>query len=488
MRISSPPGIRYASPMRNEAPLIRLLEVEAFIHDVSTRMPFRYGIACMTAAPALHLRLTIEDSRGKTARGVAADGLPPRWFDKDPEKSLRQNVEDQVQAMTLARDIYLDCGARAATASEHWQAALPRVYQDCAKAGLNALTSAFGSSFFERAMLDALARLHGLSFFNLLKEDLTGLETSPILPDRPLEKLYCRHTVGLGDPIRSEDIPGEDRLLDGLPQALDECIDEYGLRYFKVKVCGDDETDLARIAELTTLFEQRCTDGYSITLDGNEQYRDPAQLIELLGRLAGEPSTGRFCERILFIEQPLSRETALSGDQEVGLRKLAGIRPIIIDESDDSLDSFERAAALGYSGTSHKNCKGIFKSLHNRRLICKLNEEAGRELYFQSAEDLANLPIIPLQQDLAAVAALGISHVERNGHHYFRGLEHLPRAEARAALEAHPDLYEPFEDSARLLIRNGSINVASLQGEGFGYSCALSLEERLPLEDWSCSM
>ncbi|HBO53417.1 MAG TPA: mandelate racemase, partial [Planctomycetes bacterium] len=169
--------------MRNEAPLIRLIEVEAFIHDISTRMPFRYGIACMTAAPALHIRLTVEDSNGRTAQGVAADGLPPRWFDKDPEKTLRRNVEDQVKAMVLARNIYLDCGARAATAAEHWQAALPRVYEDGSRAGLNALTSAFGSSFFERAMLDALARLRGLSFFELLKNDLTGFETAAILPD-----------------------------------------------------------------------------------------------------------------------------------------------------------------------------------------------------------------------------------------------------------------------------------------------------------------
>lgn len=474
--------------MRNEAPRIRLVEVEAFIHDISTRMPFRYGIACMTAAPALHLRLTIEDAKGRTARGVAADGLPPRWFDKDPEKSLRQNVEDQVLAMSLARDIYLDCGTRAATAAEHWQAALPRVYEDCADAGLNALTSAFGSSFFERAMLDALGRLCGLSFFNLLKNDLTGLDTSAILPDRPLDQLYCRHTVGLGDPIRTGDIPQEDRLLDGLPQALEECIDEYGLRYFKVKVCGDDEVDLDRIAKLTALFEEKCADGYWITLDGNEQYKEPGQLHELLNKLALGSSTGRFHEQILFIEQPLSRETALSNSQEGALRELAAVRPIIIDESDDSLDSFERAAALGYSGTSHKNCKGIFKSIHNRGLICQLNREAGAELYFQSAEDLANLPVIPLQQDLTTVAALGIPHVERNGHHYFRGLEHLPRAEAESVLQAHPDLYEPFANSARLLIRNGRINIASLQGEGFGYSCELSLDDRLRLEDWSCSM
>ena len=215
--------IRYASSMNTDAPLLRLVELEAFIHDVATRMPFRYGIACMTAAPALHLRLTIEDSSGRTARGVAADGLPPRWFDKDPEKSLRQNVEDQVSAMTIARDIYLEQGHGAATAAGHWQAALPRVYENCAAQGLNALTSAFGSSFFERALLDALARLCGLSFFELLKNDLTGMETSSIIPKRPLERLYCRHTVGLGDPVRTADIAEDERLDDGLPQELEEC-------------------------------------------------------------------------------------------------------------------------------------------------------------------------------------------------------------------------------------------------------------------------
>ena len=480
--------IRYASSMNTDAPLFRLIELEAFIHDVDTRMPFRYGIACMTAAPALHLRLTIEDSSGRTARGVAADGLPPRWFDKDPEKSLQQNVEDQVSAMTIARDIYLEQGHGAATASDHWQAALPRVYENCAAQGLNALTSAFGSSFFERAMLDALARLCGLSFFELLKKNLTGLETSSILADRPLERLYCRHTVGLGDPVRTADIAEADRLADGLPQSLEECISEYGLHYFKVKVCGEDETDLERIAQLTALFEERCTGGYTITLDGNEQYKDPRQLIELLKKLKAAPTTRPFCERVLFIEQPLSRETALSGDVEEGLRELAAIRPIVLDESDDSLDSFSRAAELGYSGTSHKNCKGIFKSLLNRRLVCQLNGEAGENLYFQSAEDLANLPVIPLQQDLTAVAALGIPHVERNGHHYFRGLSHLPAAEARAALEAHPDLYEPFDSSARLRVQNGALEVGSLQCVGFGYGCELKLEGRQRLEDWTCSM
>ena len=41
------------------------------------------------------------------------------------------------------------------------------------------------------------------------------------------------------------------------------------------------------------------------------------------------------------------------------------------------------------------------------------------------------------------MALLGISHVERNGHHYYRGLSMLPASWQRAVLEAHGDIYRP---------------------------------------------
>ena len=120
------------STMNARAPRIRLLDLNAVIHDTHTRMPFRYGIACLTSAPSLHVQLTIEDERGRSAKGIAADGLPPRWFDKDPEKSFRQNVEDQILAMQTARAIYLEQGHKARFAVEHWEDALPRVHEACA--------------------------------------------------------------------------------------------------------------------------------------------------------------------------------------------------------------------------------------------------------------------------------------------------------------------------------------------------------------------
>src|SRR5207247_11402064 len=43
-----------------------------------------------------------------------------------------------------------------------------------------------------------------------------------------------------------------------------------------------------------------------------------------------------------------------------------------------------------------------------------------------SGEDLCNVGPLALLQDLAAMAALGINSVERNGHHYLAGLSQFP--------------------------------------------------------------
>ena len=159
---------------------------------------------------------------------------------------------------------------------------------------------------------------------------------------------------------------------------------------------------------------------------------------------------------MLFIEQPVKRQMALE-------RPVAGIdKPVIIDESDESLDAFPRAKALGYKGVSSKTCKGIYKSLINRARC----EAWGKE-YFMSGEDLTIQPGLALQQDLALVSLLGIAHVERNGHHYVNGMADLPGAEQAAFLAAHPDLYESSHGAARVRIAGGNLSIGSLDCAGY---------------------
>jgi hypothetical protein len=123
----------------------------------------------------------------------------------------------------------------------------------------------------------------------------------------------------------------------------------------------------------------------------------------------------------------------------------------------------------------------VLKGLLHRGLC----ERLGGGL-FQSAEDLTTLPVLPLQQDLALIAACGLPHAERNGHHYFRGLDHLPREEARAALAAHPDLYrERADGGVELRIANGRIATGSLACKGFGHAVEIHAEQRTAVADWN---
>lgn len=455
------------------------------MQEVRTRMPFRYGNACLTAAPLLHVRLHIELADGQRGVGLSGDCLPPRWFDKDPSKSFRQNVEDQLVAFEKARDIYMILGQTPRAAAELWQEAHPRIMEEGSLSHLTALTRAFGGSFFERAMVDALCRWKGVSFFEAMKQDLIRLGVAKSLPAKPLKTLLCRHTVGLGDPITVGEIPTGERLNDGLPQALEEDIEFYGLRSFKVKVSDEHDRDLDRLSRMAALLHQRCRRGYNVTLDGNEQYKDLRGLERLLDALSRKPYGKEFLGAVLFIEQPLSREAALDPAIAPDIARLSALKPLTIDESDEDLGAFERAIRLGYRGVSHKNCKGIFKSFLNRALIVKWNREHKDDPCFQTGEDLTNLPVVPLQEDLATLAALGIDHAERNGHHYYRGLDHLPGKEAQGALAAHPDLYEEREDSVFLRIQDGAIHMESLQAPGYGYSCEIAFEERTPLDKWS---
>jgi hypothetical protein len=135
---------------------------------------------------------------------------------------------------------------------------------------------------------------------------------------------------------------------------------------------------------------------------------------------------------------------------------------VIIDESDDTLDAFPRAKALGYKGVSSKTCKGIYKSIINAARCAAW----GRE-YFMTGEDLTVQAGLALQQDLALVSLLGLAHVERNGHHYVNGMAGLPAAEQDAFLGGHPDLYERSHGAVRVRIRNGNLQIGSLDRPGF---------------------
>jgi hypothetical protein len=172
---------------------------------------------------------------------------------------------------------------------------------------------------------------------------------------------------------------------------------------------------------------------------------------------------------VLFVEQPIARQHAFDAD----LRERPLPWPVIVDESDGTLDAFVQARACGYRGISSKTCKGVYKSLLNAARCAAWNAEEGTPgRYFMSAEDLTLQPGLALQQDLALVDLIGLTHAERNGHHYVDGMRARPAAEQQAFAAAHPDLYERVRapdgvEVTRVRLRAGRLEFGSLRGPGY---------------------
>jgi len=62
---------------------------------------------------------------------------------------------------------------------------------------------------------------------------------------------------------------------------------------------------------------------------------------------------------------------------------------------------------------------------------------------------------------------IGVTHAERNGHHYVDGFGDAPAAEAQAFRTAHPDLYRDDGEGIRLSIHGGDLLTGSLIVPGF---------------------
>jgi hypothetical protein len=446
-------------------------EIQLLERDVVLRMPFRFGVVTLTEAPQAFVRARIRLENGKEAEGGAAELLAPKWFDKDPALTNEQNFDQLRASLSLARDAYLASDPNSAF-GHSIEIYGPQIAIAAAR-GLNSLIACFGPALIDRALLDALCRALGISFVRAVQKNVPGITAPGWQADlmafdmdeflaalKPRHTIAARHTVGLVDPITASDI--KQRVGDGLPESLDQVIERYGHRWFKLKVGGDLAADVERLSAIASVLD-RIKEPYQATLDGNEQYADVEGIFALWKRIASEPRLKRLASSIVFIEQPIKRSHALAGDVSL----LAEEKPVIIDESDDSLEAFPRARRLGYTGVSSKSCKGIYKSLLNAARCSLWNMEEGVNRYFMSGEDLTIQAGLALQQDLALVSVLGLTHVERNGHHYVNGMAGLPQTEQQAFLKSHPDLYERSHGAVRVRIVNGDLEIRSLGAAGY---------------------
>ena len=406
---------------------------------------------------------------------MAAELMVPKWFDKNPELTNEQNFDQLRLALWHYAGAIQANGKN--TAFGHYQTLYDEQLKLGADSVLNPLVSSFGPALIDRAVMDALCRLESVSFARAIQKDLAGFNPGDLLEDfsnfnmprflselEPGHQIHARHTIGMIDPLSSDDQGSADRVDDGLPETLEEVIKTYGHTYFKIKVGGNLHADIERLIKIAAVLDTRAG-SYKTTLDGNEQYDGVDSVLELLAKINAEPSLKRLADSILFVEQPIHRSKALDCD----VSALGSILPAIIDESDSELGSFATARNLGYAGVSSKNCKGFYKSLINLAR-CRIYSEIDKRSYFMSGEDLTCQAGLGVQQDLTLVALLGLEHVERNGHHYVNGMAGADEKEQTEFIQAHADLYRRVNGRVCTRIEDGKFTLGSLQCTGFGTS------------------
>jgi hypothetical protein len=463
----------------SDVPSLKLVDVERYERDVRLRLPFRFGVTTVTHASQAVIRATIAFPDGHTENGMAAETLAAKWFDKNLALSDEQNLDQLRQSLEIAIDLYRARGFD--TPFGLYSGTYREQLARGAALDLNPLVASYGPALLDRAIIDGLGRALRLSFPEMISKNLASIRASDITPDligfdldaflsglQMTSFIEARHTVGLVDPITTADQERGKRADDGLPETLEEVVRHYRGRFYKLKVGGDVRADLDRLVRIAAVLDRELPD-YRATLDGNEQYEYVEGIAELWRRMRETPALRRLADSLLFIEQPIKREVALSRS----VAALGKEKPMEIDESDGELSSFPAAIAIGYTGVSSKNCKGFYKSILNAARVAKFNAEAGSTRYFMSAEDLTTWAGISVQQDLCLVSLLGLTHVERNGHHFIDGMSFAPEPEQKAFAAAHPDLYAKEKGPARLRIQEGRLSIGSLACLGFAVNAQL---------------
>lgn len=481
--------------------MIQIKEIDLRIQNMRTRMPFKFGISTMTAVPHLVLGLVLEVN-GRIGMGYAADHLPPKWFTKNPETSLEDEVGDMIAVIRHASDAALTIGP-ATDLFTLWRELYEAQKPWGTEKGFAPLLWGLGTSLVERAMIEAFCRLQSTNFGQAVRSNalgirldafngqLKGLEPADVLPAAPITVTNVRHTVGLGDPLTGPEIHPNERCDDGLPQSLDEVIETYGISYFKIKLFGDEERDFDRLKQAADIIDGRLNQ-YAFTLDGNENYGDMESFRSFWEALQADRHLTGFLRRLICIEQPLHRNIALDEEVRRHFQVWPDRPPFIIDESDGDIGDVETAVEIGYAGTSYKNCKGVFKGLSNAAYIKYLEKQQPDRPHVLTSEDLSNIAPIALMQDLAVLATLGVAHTERNSHHYFKGITVWPDDVQEQVVKCHPDLFSLHREGFPCMhIEQGRINMESVTTSSFGVGFEFDgphgpLSSQLtPLDEWN---
>ncbi|MBN2295741.1 MAG: mandelate racemase/muconate lactonizing enzyme family protein [Pirellulales bacterium] len=443
---------------------IRVLEAEPFFTRETPRMPIKFGGVVMGETVLCHVRVLAENRCNQRAEGWGAIFLADFWA--WPSKRVPQESRERVM-----QDMVVECCSR--IEKSHPPAhpielflniepeLVPLAEELSRRHGLPEpmprLAAMVCASPLDAALHDAFGKAAGIDSYEgygpehidhdlsaWLGQEFRGRYMSDFLVPMPAE-IDAFHLVGGLDKLTEGEITPYDPD-DGLPVSLDQWIRREGLCCLKIKLRGNDMAwDLERFLGVVAVAREEHRklgiDGLWLTADSNEMCESPEYMVELLRKL--EDRYSRAFDSLLYIEQPCERDLQR---RMLDVRELAGIKPVIVDEALSSMEDFNLAVELGYSGAALKTCKCQSAEL----LIAAKAGSLGLAL---SVQDLANPGIALLQSVGLAGHLRTIRGVESNSRQFFPNSNKPEQA-------LHPGVYK---------LTGGRIQTHTIRGPGLGF-------------------
>lgn len=460
---------------------VRVRQVELYLLPVTTRVPLKFGHETLTSVTCARVKLLVEDGRGRTAVGWGETPLSVQWS-WPSGLSYAERYAAMVEFCQRLAKAWCDFkvwGHPLEIGEAFQRDALPNLVDEVnrlqpAERHLPLLAALVCCSAFDIALHDAYGNVHEVPVYRTygaawMNHDLAeflvpadekefsfrGRYPVDFLEVKPPQRLPVWHLVGGLDPLGPGELTGNEPD-DGYPVLLSDWIERDGLYCLKVKLRGNDAAwdyhRLVRVGQIGLSHGVRF-----LSADFNCTVREPEYVNEILDRLAREEPA--IFAAILYVEQPFAYDLEAN---RIDVRSVAARKPLFMDESAHNWQFVRLGQSLGWNGVALKTCKTQTGAILS---LCWARAH-GMQLMVQ---DLTNPMLAQIPHVSLAAHADTIMGVESNAMQFY------PEASVAEA-RVHPGLYTR---------RGGELDLATVQGPGFGYRVN-EIDRQLPAPEVVC--
>jgi L-alanine-DL-glutamate epimerase-like enolase superfamily enzyme len=371
-------GARHLYGFANTRSDIRIESISVSFEEFTFRSPLKFAQAVVDRQTMSTVHCSVRTTSGKEATGFGT--LPLNFTFAFPSQKLSPDArltamkalaEELVKVTREYREFGHPIDINWELAPQYEKAAEEVSRRLGLADPIPKLCTLVTAAALDAAIHDAYGKVHELNCFHtygpeFMKHDLghyLGAEYKGEYPNRyiqsePKPRMPLCHLISAVDPIVESE--NTKRINDGLPETLSEWINHNGLRYFKIKLNGNDlDWDVERMRHIDRVvaetLRRRQVEHWAYIPDFNEKCPNVEYYLAFLRRLQEVMPAG--FRRIEYVEQPTHRD--LRAHPESDMHEAARLVPVVIDESVIDVDSVLFARKLGWSGVVIKSPKGL---------------------------------------------------------------------------------------------------------------------------------